>query len=377
MKKYIFFTNIPTPYRNSFYNELYKNGFNFEVYYMRSIEADRNWRIDQGEIKHPFYIDHGFYKMVGRFHLHFNPHLIIKLLKAEEAELILGGSWNDLNVLLLVFLKRIGLLKSQLHFWSEANYLTIGAINDNIFKIALRKFVFYSSNGALIIPGKMAEITFEKWGIKDKTFIQLPNIIEEEKFRISEEEIGLRYENNIPIFLMPVRLSEKNKGIINLFNSIGDENIHKGLFLIAGDGPDKEAIQTFIHSHRIEENIKLLGFCDTEKMVSLYKRANVFVLPSFSDSSPLALVEALIMKLPLLVSERCGNHFEAVVEGNNGYLFNPLDPKSIKMAFESLMLRANEWRSMGEISGDLYLETFNRQVVIENFMRTLTEFSNS
>jgi len=377
MKKYIFLTNIPTPYRTSFYNELYKRGFNFEVYYMRSTEADRNWVIDQREMKHPFYIDRGFYRMIGRFHVHFNPKIIIKLLEAKGSEIIIGGAWNDIDILILVILKRMGILNNQLHFWSEANYLTIGAMNDNLFKRLLRKFVYNSSNGAQLSSGKMTEITFDKWGIKNQTFINLPNTIEEERFRISEEEIELRYENKTPIFLMPVRLLENIKGIINFFKAIGDENICKGLFLIAGDGPDKEVIQAFIHSHKVETYIKLLGFCDAEKMGSLYKRANVLVLPSFSDPSPLTLVEALTMRLPLLVSERCGNHFEAVMDKNNGYIFNPSDPKSVKLAFESLLNRAAEWRSMGDISGNIYNKIFNRQIVIENFIKTLSEFSNS
>lgn len=377
VKKYIFFTNIPAPYRISFYNELYKSGFNFEVYYMRATESDRNWKIDPGEIKHPFYIDRGFYKTIGRFHVHFNPKLIVKLFKVQGAEIIIGGNWNDINVLALVVLKRLGLLKSKLHFWTEANYLTIGSINNNPVKRMVRNFVYNSSAGAQISSGKMTEITMEKWGIKGRTFIRLPNTIEEEKFRISEEEISLRHQNDIPIFLMPVRLAERIKGMINFFSSIGYENIRKGLFLIAGDGPDKEAVQTFIHTHGFETNIKLLGHCDTEKLIALYKKANVFVLPSFSDSSPLTLVEALAMRLPLLVSERCGNHFEAVADGGNGYLFDPSDPGGVKSAFESLMRRANEWESMGRKSGEIYQEKFYRQKAIENFINALTEFSSS
>jgi glycosyltransferase involved in cell wall biosynthesis len=223
----------------------------------------------------------------------------------------------------------------------------------------------------------MTEITFEKWKIRGKTFIKLPNTIEEEKYQIAEEKIETRYKNNKAIFLMPVRLIENIKGIMNFFTSIGDENVRRGLFLIAGDGPDKKSIQSFVYSHGFEDNIKLLGFCATEEMVSLYERANVLVLPSFSDPSPLTLVEALSMKLPLLVSERCGNHFEAVVNTKNGYLFNPSDPDNVKLAFEYLMLRASEWRNMGEISGNIYYKIFNRQLVIENFIRKLTAFSSS
>ncbi len=373
MKKFIFLNNIFTPYRTSFFNALYKSGFNFKVYYMREAEADRSWKMDYSEVKHPYYVDRGLYKMIGRFHIHFNPRLILKMLKAKDTEFILGGSWNHLDVLALIILKRMGILRNQIHFWSEANYLTIGSIKDNMFKQRLRKFVFNSSNGALIIPGKMSEITFEKWGITNKKFVDLPNTIEEDKFQITESDIALRYQNKVPVFLTPVRLVENVKGIINFFKAIGADNIRRGLFLIAGDGPDKGLIEKFIGEQEVEDNIKLLGFCNTEELTSLYKKANVFFLPSFSDPSPLTLVEALSMKLPVLISERCGNHYEAIIEGKNGYLFDPMDPDSIKRAFEALMLRADEWKSMGELSGELYYNKFYKKLVTDNFIRNMND----
>ncbi len=378
MKKYLFLTNIPTPYRTSFYNELHQCGLNFEVFYMRSTEADRNWTIDPGELKHPFYIDRGLYRMLfSRYHLHINPRLIAKMLEAKGAEIIIGGSWNDIDVLILVLLKRMGILKSPLHFWSEANYLTIGASRDNVLKKMVRKFVYESSPGVQISSGKMTELTLEKWGIKVNTYVPLPNTIEEEKFTISKEEICARIHNDTPVFLMPVRLLENVKGIVNFFSAIGVENIRKGLFLIAGTGPDRGLIENFICRHGVKVNIQLVGHCDTDLMVALYKRANVFVLPSFSDPSPLTLVEALSMRLPVLVSQRCGNHFEAVEQGSNGFVFDPLLHGSVRSAFESLMLCRERWPEMGERSGALYGQLFERRLVIENFIRSLTAFSQT
>lgn len=372
----IFLTNIPTPYRNSFYNELHNRGLRFEVFYMRTTEADRNWEINQAEIQHPFYIDKGFYRMIGRFHVHFNPKLISKLLKAAPSDIIIGGGWNDPDVLILVTLKRLGILKSRLHFWSEANYLTIGAMKDNIFKQVVRRFVFNAADGTQIRSGRMTEITFERWKIPVRQYIDLPNTIQEDEFEISEPEIEQRYENETPVFVIPVRLDERIKGVLNFFRSIGDENVRRGLFLVAGDGPDKGAIREFIDTHRLESNIKLLGFCRTDKMVEFYKQANVFVLPSFSDPSPLSVNEALKMKLPLLVSERCGNHFEAVVPGSNGYVFDPAKAASVRTAFESLMSRAGEWRSMGELSGERYQRMFAKSLVIERFITDLAKFTS-
>ena len=120
----------------------------------------------------------------------------------------------------------------------------------------------------------------------------------------------------------------------------------------------------------------LLGYCNTEMMVEFYKKSNLFLLPSFSDPSPLSLIEALSMKLPVLASERCGNHFEAVEEGINGYIFNPLLPESVRIAYIKLLARFDEWEEMGEQSKKIYEEKFNKEKVISNFIKALNAVSN-
>ena len=375
--KFIFLTNIPTPYRTSFYNELCKYDFDFEVYYMRNTEADRNWKINLQDFKHDYIIDKGFYKTIGRFHIHFNPKLIWNIIKKKKTEIIIGGAWNDLNVLSIVILKKIGFLKSELHFWSEANYMTIGASNDNFIKKWIRKFVYHSTNGVQLSSGKMTEITLDKWGIRTNSFVSLPNTIEEDKFLISDIEIELRMNNPTPIFLLPVRLLERDKGILNFFKTIGIDNVRRAKFLIAGEGPDKELILSYVNNNNLGNHISLLGHCDTAKMISLYKKCNLFLLPSFSDPSPLSLIEALSMKMPVLISERCGNHFEAVINADNGYIFDPYDSNSVLNAFNLLLERSGDWALMGKKSGKLYTERFKKSMVISRFVYQLTKYSQT
>jgi len=374
-KKYIFLTNIPAPYRVAMYNELHRQGLDFEVYYMRRTERDRSWRIDESKMRHPFYIDSGFYAMIGRFHIHFNPRLLVRLFRQRHTDVIVGGGWNDPDVLVLALLKRLRIFKGELHFWSEANFLTIGARRENVAKRLVRRFVYNSSRGAQISSGKMTELTMEKWGIGARRFIPLPNTIEEERFDISDAELVIRYANPVATFLMPVRLTERIKGIVNFFSCIGDENTRRARFLIAGDGPDENLVRRFIQEHQLEGHIQLCGFCDTDRLAALYKQAHVFLLPSFTDASPLALVEALRMHLPVLVSERCGNHYEAVIPGANGYLLDPSNPVRVRQAFETMMLRIADWPEMGEVSAECYRAVFDREVVIQNFIRGLTAFA--
>lgn len=374
--RYIFFTNIPTPYRTSFYNALAgEGGFDFIVFYMRKIEADRSWDINLNNLKHRFIIDSGLYRMFGRYHLHINPRLVLKMVIAPSGtEIIVGGAWNDINVLMLVVLRRLGILRHRLHFWSEANYLTLGASNDNFLKKIVRKFVYHSTTGVQLSSGRMTEITMDRWNIRVNKFIHLPNTIEDDAFNLREDFQLLRDGNKLPIFLIPARVHEVVKGIKNFFIGIGEKNLRKCQFIVAGDGPDLPDLMKFVSENKLSDNILLAGHCTTTRLAELYAKANVFVLGSYTDASPLTVVEALRMKLPLLISERCGNHFEAVEVGVNGYLFDPYNHSTIKDMFEAMLERKSQWHDMGISSGILYENNFKKSKVISNFAEQFNSF---
>src|SRR5687767_9326862 len=101
MNRYIFFTNIPTPYRTAFYNDLHEREVRFEVLYMQPTHKERNWKLDEARMRHPYVINRGFYRMIGRFHVHFNPGIIRRIVAAGDVDVIIGANWNDPDVLLL------------------------------------------------------------------------------------------------------------------------------------------------------------------------------------------------------------------------------------------------------------------------------------
>ena len=374
MKKYIIIQNLIAPYRTYLFNELAKRGLNFELFYMCETEADRYWKIDFSNLKYNYWIDKkGFYRFVKGFHLHFNPCLIWKVIKNKNSDLILSVSWNDLNIILLAFLKKIKILKNNVHFWTEANYLTIGASKDNKLKYYLRKFVYSSVDGAFIIPGKMAEETLKLWNVKTKNLVFLPNMIEEEKFTVSDTDLQKRENNSLPVLILPVRLIENIKGVKNFFQAIGEENIFKATFVVVGDGKDKNMYEKYIFENNYQESIKLQGFCDLETVNRLYTWANVLVLPSFSDPSPLSLIEGIRMKLPLLISNRCGNHFETLIENENGYSFDPFNKEDIRIAFEKMLQNRSRWADFGKVSANLYQQNFNIDSTLNRFIGDLSK----
>lgn len=371
----VFIQNLISPYRARFFNSLAGQVDRFSVYYLGEREADRNWDLSKIPMEHDYWIDRcGIYFRLKGFHIHINPVLVFKTLFSRRIKnVILGVSYNDLNILALCLAKKMHLTKKRYFFWAEANYLTNGARKESGFKNRLRKWVFSSVDGAMIIPGRMAVLSFEKWGIKVDDYIHLPNTIDDGALHFDPD--NHRTQNELPVFLIPIRIIESLKGALNFFEAIGDENVRKAKFIIAGDGDDRERYQKYIAEKGYEENIVLAGFCDSDRMSELYNSANVLLLPSFSDPSPLSLVEALKFHLPILCSSHCGNHFETVEEGKNGYTFSPLNKDDIVSAFEKMYGCRQNWPEMGETSAQIYHEKFETDKVVRSFICQFNKYS--
>ena len=76
MKRLVFLTNIPTPYRCAFYNELTKEsarkGVGLTVLYCARREPNRHWQISPSAFLHDaVFLDRGFHPTFGgaSFHL--------------------------------------------------------------------------------------------------------------------------------------------------------------------------------------------------------------------------------------------------------------------------------------------------------------------
>ena len=79
----------------------------------------------------------------------------------------------------------------------------------------------------------------------------------------------------------------------------------------------------------------------TTQIKECYQGADYFCLPSFYEGTPNVICEAMACGLPVVCSDVCDNS-KYVIEGKNGFLFNPKDTDSMVEAFERLFAMDNE-----------------------------------
>lgn len=107
-------------------------------------------------------------------------------------------------------------------------------------------------------------------------------------------------------------------------------------------------------------------------MPELYSTMDVFVLPSYREGIPRALMEASAMGLPVVASDIRGCR-EVVVAGQTGLLVPPRDPVALAVAIEAVIKHPTEAKAMGQAGRAHILAHFDEAQVVD---RLITFYRN-
>ncbi len=103
---------------------------------------------------------------------------------------------------------------------------------------------------------------------------------------------------------------------------------------IAGDGPERPALEALADALGIADRVRFAGRRDD--VPDLLAAADVFVMPSRSEGLGIAALEAMAAGLPVVASA-VGGLGEAVVDGRTGLLVPPDDPAALAAALGRLV----------------------------------------
>ena len=104
--------------------------------------------------------------------------------------------------------------------------------------------------------------------------------------------------------------------------------------LIVGEGPERAAIEKAREELRMQAYITLAGHRNDVR--PYYAAATLYLMPSHSEGSPLALLEAMIAGVPVIAS-RAGGIPEIVTDESTGVLTPKRNPQAVAAAIERLL----------------------------------------
>ena len=172
-------------------------------------------------------------------------------------------------------------------------------------------------------------------------------------FAVKEEESATGLSR--PFFLFVGRLAEE-KNVEMLLASWVQYRRDGGRWplVLAGAGPRRTALESAAAASGFAAEVSFTGLKNLRELIPIYATAGCFVLPSTREPWGLVVNEAMAAELPVLVSRRCGCREDLVMEGENGFSFEPTDGAALSRHMHRIEQLSPEHRaSMGMRSGEI------------------------
>lgn len=377
-------TNILTPYRSYFYRELdaqlKKNNGILKVFVLTDELPLRPWKYEELAQDFTELVPGKKIYIKGEdFLINIKINKMLKLFSPDVA--IIAGSWTYPTVWQILMNKLKG---TEYYFWTEShnNRATyVGTSNLTILKI---KKCFYKKFDGFCVPGLYANETVNYLVGNHGRRVHLPNLVDEQYYikaiSLRENKEQLREKNLLPkdkkVLICPARLIPI-KGIdVFLKNAANVNRIGDIVFLIAGEGPERKKITEIANELSID--VRLLGYCDQNKIRELYALSDMFWLPSLQDANPLTSIEAAFSGLPLLVSRYTGNSPELVHDYENGIIFDTMEEDSVRRALNFIINADKSWFELaGRISYQIAMNGFQCSVQTEKLIDQFNDYKSS
>lgn len=217
---------------------------------------------------------------------------------------------------------------------------------------------FGIDNSIVIIPN----------GIDPKEFINLPPREELESFypKIKGKRIIL--------FLGRIHPKKGLDLLAKAFEKIAREWDNACLMII---GPDSEGykikIEKMLESEGVLNRVIFTGMLSGRKKLIVLGGADIFALPSYSEGFSMAILEAMICKLPVIITKQC--NFPEVTEVGAG---NEIDPnvEQLTGALGNLLGNPELCKKMGEKGRKLVLEKYTWDKTADKMIKVYEEIVN-
>ena len=156
--------------------------------------------------------------------------------------------------------------------------------------------------------------------------------------------------------------AKASKGVLDLMRACG--SLHEAgcaaEYVIAGewtDPADRSAAERLIADFGMESAVTLLGDVQPPEKWERLRDADIFVLPSWAEGQPYAILEAMCFGLPVVASA-VGAIPETVGDGEQGLLIEPHDVEGMHAALEQLITDEDLRRRMGTAARRRYEADF-------------------
>lgn len=353
MKKLIIIQTATPDYRAVFFKNIYAAlGEKFELYggdfyFEPTVTSHKS--IKKKSIKNIFLLKRKFLFQTGIWHLILKKNVLVLELNPR-----IISNW--------IFLVIRGVFKKETYLWGHAWPRNGKESNTDWLRNIMREL----SNGVIVYTRRQQKELQLK--MPHKRIFSAPNSL------FDKSMMGLTGKDKNKENIISVgRLVEAKKilFLVKAFKRGLDKLPPTTMLQIIGDGDEKQKIEKFIISNKLEDRIQLLGhISDYNKLKELYSKAYFSVSAGYIG---LSVTQSFSFGVPMLVSkdENHSPEIEAVISNKNSLYFTTDDENDFISKLEKIFKEKEYWNKERKTIVDSCKKNYSTEVMAKVFIELL------
>ncbi len=206
---------------------------------------------------------------------------------------------------------------------------------------AITKFSIEQSDAITAVSAYLRDETYRAFGCANCGIAVVPNFVDLEEFKPPAERCtDYPADERVLMHISNMRPVKRVLDVVRIFARV-NARLPARLILV-GDGPDRDAAEREAERLGVAARTRFLG--KVEDVAEVLRRADLYLLPSQSESFGLSALEALATGVPV-IGARVGGLPEVVEHGVCGFLGEPGDADGMAAGALELLADPDRYRA--------------------------------
>ena len=233
---------------------------------------------------------------------------------------------------------------------------------------AITRFSILRSHGLTAVSKFLKRETVRDFTVPEERVEVIPNFIDIAVYRpglVPSHRATLAPEGGkIVMHISNFRAVKRAEDVVSVFAKLTAKQPSR--LVLVGDGPERPRVLMRAEELGVRDRVMFLGkHTSVHEVLSC---ADLFLLPSASESFGLVALEAMACGAPVVASN-VGGLPEVIEHGTSGYMFDVGDIDAMAEAGLRIMGDDEHWRSLSEAGRALAEERFSSERVVPQYER--------
>jgi L-malate glycosyltransferase len=232
--------------------------------------------------------------------------------------------------------------------------------------LSVMKFSIERSDGVTAVSRFLREKTLTNYGINKEIEI-IPNFVDTRKYHRGDvEEVRKHFSapgEKILVHTSNFRPVKRVADVIKVFNEVLKKIPSK--LILVGDGPDRSQCEILCREFGIQDHVRFLG--KQIDVIHILAAADIFLMPSQSESFGLSALEAMACGVPV-ISSSVGGLPELQIHGQTGFIAEIGDIDRMAKYAVDLLTNSSKYQMFAEAARQRALE-FDADKIVAHYER--------